>query len=89
MYEQIELGKKVKDKITGLEGIAVSKCIYLNSCIQYAIQAKIDKDGKIPDEKWIDEKQLEIIEQVVKKEASVSDYIPRRGSGGGFRNHPG
>jgi hypothetical protein len=32
------LGKKVKDKITGFEGIATSKHIYLTGCNQYAVQ---------------------------------------------------
>ena len=84
--DEAKLGKKVKDKITGLEGIAVSKCIFLNGCVQYAIQAKIDKDGKIPDEKWIDAQQLEVIEPVAKKK--VSDDMPKKYSGGGFRSHP-
>ena len=81
------LGKKVKDNVTGLEGIAVTKCIYLNGCVQYAIQAKIDKDGKIPDEKWVDEQQL----KVIGKGGNVSKPIPEKQSrpGGGFRNHPG
>lgn len=30
-------GKKVKDKITGFEGIVVAKCIYLTGCNQYGV----------------------------------------------------
>lgn len=80
------LGKKVKDKITGLEGIAVTECTFLNGCVQYAIQAKIGKDGKIPDEKWIDEQQLEVVEPRVKKAIKkIKEYRP---TGGGFRSYP-
>ena len=55
----IELGQKVKDRITGFKGIAVAKIEYLNGCIRYQIQPKKDKEGKIPESEWIDEQQLE------------------------------
>ena len=55
------LGKILKDKITGFEGIATSKHIYLTGCAQYALQQKIDKDGKIPDLKYFDEGRLQVI----------------------------
>ena len=80
-----KLGNKVKCKVTGFTGIAVTKCIFLNGCIQFAIQAKVNKDGKIPDEKWIDEQQLEYISEGVCIEPMV---MTAPGSGGGFRNHP-
>jgi len=60
----IRIGDKVKDTITGLEGMAVAKIIYMNGCIQYEIQPKGLKDGKIIKSAWIDEGQL-----IVKKEA--------------------
>ena len=91
------LGKKVKDKIMGLEGIAITKCIYLNGCIQYAIQAKIDKDGAVPNEKFVDEQQLIVMDEKksnipegLRSEAQITEDNRRefRG-GGGFRNHPG
>ena len=62
----IELGDKVKDTITGLEGTAVAKIWYLNDCIQYEVQPKGLKDGTIIKSVWIDEGQL-----IVKKEAKI------------------
>ena len=55
----IELGCKVKDSVTGLEGIVVGRTHYLNGCIQWGVRPPIDKDGKVVDAFWIDEAQLE------------------------------
>jgi hypothetical protein len=77
------LGKKVKDKITGFEGIATSKHIYITGCNQYGVQPSIDKDGKIPDPKWFDEGRLEIIGPGITSAEVKSD-----GNGCDFREHP-
>jgi len=45
--EEIELGDKVKDVITGYEGIAVARVQFINGCIQYTI-AKVLKKGEKP-----------------------------------------
>jgi hypothetical protein len=55
------LGKKVKCKITGFEGIATAKIKYLNGCVQYCVKPKVGKDGKMPDGEYIDIGQLEIV----------------------------
>ncbi len=52
---KVELGDKVKDKITGFIGIAVARTEFLNGCVQYTIVGKIGKDGKFPEEVNIDE----------------------------------
>ena len=39
----ITLGNKVRDKVTGMEGIAVSRVEYLNGCVQYAVQPPYKK----------------------------------------------
>lgn len=54
----IKLGDKVKDTITGFEGIAIAKCIYLNGCVSYQVRTKGLKDGRIIEGEWIDEQQL-------------------------------
>ena len=59
----IKLGEKVKDEVTGLIGIAVAQCIYLNSCVSFEVQPRLDKDGKWTKSKWVDESQLIIIEE--------------------------
>lgn len=74
----INVGDKVKDTITGLEGMAVAKIIYMNGCIQYEVQPKGLKDGKIIKSAWIDEGQL-----IVKKEARKKEDKKRPPGGSG------
>lgn len=57
----IVLGSKVKDKVSGYSGIAIARHEFLNGCVRYSVQDKINKDGKLPEEKWFDEGQLEVV----------------------------
>lgn len=57
-----ELGQKVKDIVTGLEGIVVGKTEWLNGCVRFAIQSRVNDKGGIPEQQWIDEQQAEIID---------------------------
>ena len=63
----IKLGSKVKDIITGVEGIAVSKTDYLTGCTRYQVQRKADKDGKIPEMLHMDIEQLKLVKANVVK----------------------
>lgn len=67
--EKIELGDKVRCKITGYIGIATAKTKFLNGCVQYEVTAKIGKDNKLPMEgnPGIDEQSLEVIKTKKKK----------------------
>jgi hypothetical protein len=59
---KIELGNLVKDKVSGISGIAVSRTEFLNGCVRYSLQPKpAKKDGSMPAELWFDEKQLEVV----------------------------
>lgn len=53
------LGRVVKDRVTHFEGTATGVTFDLYGCIQVAVQPKIDKDGKIPDGRWMDVGRLE------------------------------
>ena len=55
----IKLGQKVTDSITGYEGVAVARTMWLNGCERIAVQGPLDKDGMPPEEKWFDITQLE------------------------------
>jgi hypothetical protein len=57
----IPLGTKVKCIVTEFTGIAVSRVVYLNGCVQYGVKPKVDKDGKMQDVLYIDAQQLEIV----------------------------
>lgn len=62
------LGKKVKDKITGFEGIAIGIIDYLYGCQQVGITPQVDKDGKTGDTNWFDIGRIEIIGDGVEPE---------------------
>jgi hypothetical protein len=55
----IKLGDKVRDPITGFEGIATAKTEWLYGCTRLGVQAKMGEDGKVHDPHWFDEPQLE------------------------------
>jgi hypothetical protein len=61
----IALGSKVFDRITGFEGIAVARVEYINGCVQYCVQPRVDKDGKVPDSQYLDDKRLEVVDAEV------------------------
>lgn len=61
---KIKLGQKVKDIVSGFEGIATARATALNGCIQYAIKPMyLNKDGKVPNAETIDQQQLEIVDE--------------------------
>jgi len=57
----ITLGEEIRDKVTGLVGIATARVEYLNGCVQYCLRPKIKKDGKYPEGEYIDQGQLEVV----------------------------
>lgn len=63
------LGKKVKDSVTGLTGIATARIEYMNGCVQYMIQPKVVKDGVPAKAEWYDAQQVKLVatKRVVKK----------------------
>lgn len=67
---KIELGDKVRCKITGFVGTAVARTEFLNGCVQYNIVPKCKKgENKMTDEIGIDEQSLEVIPK--KKEIKI------------------
>ena len=60
---EIKLGNKVRDKVTGYEGIATARVEYLNGCVQYCVKPKVGSDGKMPDPEYIDIQQLEVLSE--------------------------
>ena len=79
----IKLGNKVRDMVTGLEGIAISRIEYLNGCVQYGVRPKVDKDGKSRDAEYIDIAELKVVGKGVAVDAEpnggpVPDGVPRK-----------
>ena len=70
---KFKLGIKARDRVTGQEGILDMRAEYLNGCIRYSLQPPIkDNDNtKRPDSYWIDEQQLEKIDDGLNEAAPV------------------
>lgn len=64
---KIKLGDKVKDKISGLSGIATARTEFLNGCVQYTVSRKLGKNQELNPmgEPSIDEMCLEVVEERV------------------------
>jgi len=54
-----KLGDKVKDEITGFGGIATARSEYLNGCIYFLVEGKMDKGQKR--EHWFDEGRIKTV----------------------------
>lgn len=87
--KKVRLGDKVRDKTSGLEGIAYAECTYLHGCKHIGIQGPV-RDGRIPPLQWVDEPQAEIIQEPKKaKKAKVSSLFVKRKGGPAPGGSPG
>lgn len=60
----IKLGDKVKDKISGFNGIATATSEYLNGCTRIMIEpTKLGDDGKVLESQWFDDVQVEVVKK--------------------------
>lgn len=73
-----DLGKEAKDIVTGFKGIITCRSQYLTGCNRYGIQPKMDKKGDVPETRWYDENQIEIIGKGV----VIKQTIEQRSKGG-------
>ena len=65
---EIKLGQKVRDKITTMEGTAIGRTVWLNGCVRISVQPQGLKDGLPLEPQWVDEPQLEVVEDTVAPE---------------------
>lgn len=59
---KIELGARVKDRVTGYTGIVTCRSEWLYGCIRYSVQSQELRDGKPIESIGTDEDQLEVLE---------------------------
>ncbi|MEE8114279.1 MAG: hypothetical protein V3T23_07980 [Nitrososphaerales archaeon] len=61
------LGQRVRDIVTGFEGIATVRVEYINGCNQYLVKPrcewKKDEPMKQPEGSYIDDQSLELVDQ--------------------------
>jgi hypothetical protein len=59
----IKLGDKVRDTISGFEGIATGRTTWLHGCERIGVQPQALHDGKPVENAWFDINQLEVVEK--------------------------
>ncbi len=77
----IKLGSKVKDIITGFEGVAVARTEWLYGCTRIGVDSAELNDGKPVETQWFDEQRLEMTEAQepkVSKDSSATSGGPQR-----------
>lgn len=82
MPPRIHLGDKVRDIVTGFEGIAVARTEWLVGCTRVSVQPRsLDKDGAVQSHQTFDEPQLELLEagSVTIPTAKSEDHRERGG----------
>ena len=82
----VKLGDRVRDVVTGYEGIASGISHFLNGCVSVGISAvAVASDGKIPSMEWLDEQRV----AVVVEGAFTGMAQPSHATAGGPReSHP-
>lgn len=55
------LGLRVRDKVTGFEGVVTTVGFELYGCVQAVVHPGLDKDGKPRDSTWFDVSRLTIL----------------------------
>ena len=59
----IKIGQRIRDKITGFEGVVIGKTIWLTGCNTFGLQSeKTTDDGTPLKTQWFDENRLEKVE---------------------------
>ena len=81
MEKEIKLGVRIKDRVTGFEGIVTARVEYLNGCIQYCITPKMgeDKEAKMPAGEYVDVGQVTYVnEGILKPTKTVDGIMPNK-----------
>lgn len=60
--ENVKLGQRVRDTISGIEGIVIARTEWLYGCSRVTVQPEGAKDGKPYDYFVVDEPQLEPVD---------------------------
>jgi len=80
---KFKMQDRVKDTVSGYEGIITVRCEYLNGCLQYCLsKTELDKDGKVQEGEYFDEGQLE---KVKVKPRTLAD-LQKKPTGGPQRD---
>ena len=76
------LGEKLRDLVSGIEGIAVARLEHLNGCVHYCIKPPAGDDNKDIDGIYVDS------QQVVKVDAGIAKQVVANNTGGSAKGAP-
>lgn len=77
----IKLGSKIRDNITGLEGVATARATYLYGCVRIELTPDKLDNGKIMDSYFLDEQRCEVLKEKkpkVSKDSSAKTGGPQK-----------
>ena len=77
--DRVKLGDKVKDEVTGFEGVATAATEFLQGCRRISITSQDLHDGKPIDSHWFDEPQITIVKKAVVKAEVVDEGEQKTG----------
>lgn len=83
-----QLGDRVKDRISGLQGIVVAVMESLHGCRQVCIRPQEVKDGKPAESSWFDDGQVEVVERGVIKPTHVPSAHTTNPGGPALHGYP-
>ena len=75
MNFKFNLGAKVKDKITGYEGVVRTRVDYLTGCNKYGVQSTVLESGKPAKWQYFDEDELKL---VAKNEKLIKTFMEEK-----------
>lgn len=58
------LGLKVRDRVTGIEGVVTTVTFDLYGCVQTLVHTGVDKEGKLREQVWFDIARLKAVSSV-------------------------
>lgn len=60
---KLKNGQKVRDSITGFEGVITGHADYISGCEQYLVQPAVDEKGAFVNSLWFDEQRLDFVKE--------------------------
>ncbi|MDQ3672694.1 MAG: hypothetical protein M3364_09720 [Actinomycetota bacterium] len=72
--DPVTLGRKYRDELTGLEGVATGRHEYMYGCVRWTLE--FEKDGEIKTEVF-DEQRLLLVETSERPQALATSGGPR------------